>query len=459
MDFYINTHKKVASKIQATFGKQEEEELLYLTNQEDGQGYTLLVGLGKERDLTFEKLRNSFAKAIKKARTLKIKEIVVKKINFNNEAEAKCIQAIVEGMDLALYTFDKYKTTDKKQEKIDVYLEDIEDEEGVRKIIVETLNVTTSIKLARDMINEPSNKLYPQELANRVMALARNSGFEVEVLEEEEIKALGMEAFLTVGKGTLNKPRLIVMRHLKGGDKEVLGLVGKGLTCDTGGYSLKNSESLMYMKSDMSGAASVIGVMNALAKNNVPQNVIGVVATCENIVAGDSYKPGDIIYTMAGKSIEVLNTDAEGRLTLADALYYIIEKEKVTKVIDIATLTGVAGITFGGVYTALLSNNNDFYTAFMNAANKTEEDFWRLPIHKKYHKYIESEIADLKNTGGSGGGTITAGMFLQEFVKELPWIHLDIAATAAVDPPLCEYTPKGGTGVGIRTLYELIKNK
>ena len=267
-----------------------------------------------------------------------------------------------------------------------------------------------------------------------------------------------MDAMLTVGNGSVNKPRLIVMRHMNAGDEEIFGLVGKGLTCDTGGYSLKHTDSMYYQKTDMSGAASVLGTMIALAKNNVKKNVIGVIPACENVVSGCSYKVGDVLTTMAGKTVQVLNTDAEGRLALADAITYIIREEKVGKLLDLATLTGVAGVTFGNVYTAAISNNDAFYNEFLKAAEVAEEKFWRLPTDARYREWINSDVADIKNTGAAGGGTITAAMFLQEFVEEHPWIHLDIAATACVDPAVRDYEFRGGTGVAIRTLYELINN-
>ena len=304
------------------------------------------------------------------------------------------------------------------------------------------------------MIAEPTNNLYPEELAKRAVEIANESGFKIEVLEEEQIKDLGMNAFLMVGQGTNHKPCLIVMEYNNGGDSDFIGLVGKGLTCDTGGYSIKSHEGLKYMKADMSGAAYVIAIMSSLAKNKCKVNVKAVVATCENVVDGNSYKPGDIVTSMKGKTIEVLNTDAEGRLTLADALHYIIDKQKVSKVIDMATLTGLAGSTFGSLFTPIFSNNEEFYEKFMETAKETGEDFWRMPLDERYRSYIDSDIADIKNTASAG--TITASMFLKEFVDDTPWIHLDIAATASQWPVVYEYSSKGASGVTVRTIYELI---
>ncbi len=357
------------------------------------------------------------------------------------------------------YKFDKYKSKDEKEQKDEkttktLYIEgfEISNKEEIFKSVQ---NIAIAINNARDMIAEPTNILYPEELANRAVSIAKESGFEIEVFEKDEIKKLGMEAFLTVGKGTKHKPRLIVMTYKNNPEsEEFIGLVGKGLTCDTGGYSIKSHEGLKYMKSDMSGAAYVIAIMSALAKNKCKVNVKAVVATCENVVDGNTYKPGDVVKSMKGKTIEVLNTDAEGRLTLADALHYIISKQKVSKVIDMATLTGLAGTTFGSLYTPIFSNNEEFFEKFMETAKETGEDFWRMPLDERYRSYIDSDIADIKNTGSAG--TISASMFLKEFVDDTPWIHLDIAATAIQWPVVYEYSSKGASGVTVRTIYELI---
>ncbi len=326
----------------------------------------------------------------------------------------------------------------------------------MKEKIKEASNVADGIILARDLVNEPANILYPESLAKIALEIGKESGFEVEIFDEKQIEELGMKAFLEVAKGSVHKPRLIVMRYMgnKNSDEKV-GLVGKGLTFDTGGYSLKPSTAMDTMKSDMGGAAAVIGTMKALAENKVEKNVVAVVAACENAISGGSYKPGDIIGSMAGKTIEVLNTDAEGRLTLVDAVTYIIEKEKVDKVVDVATLTGAVLIALGTEITGVLSNDDSFYDELLLASKRTGEKFWRLPNDKAYKKLYKGDFADLKNIGGRNGGTITAGMFIEEFVQDKPWLHLDIAGTAWTDSGN-DVTPKGGTGAPVATLYELI---
>lgn len=432
------------------------KELYVLVTNEETVKYTLLVGLGKEADLTQETVRNAIAKAARKAKELKLHDVNIKLVKSTVLTEVQMVEATTDAICLGLYAFDKYKTDKKGLTELKFSLQGVMDEETAQRCVEEREYIAAGINMARDIINEPSNVLYPETLADIISVCGKESGFEVEVLEGEALEKLGMHAMLTVGNGSVNKPRLIVMRHMNAGDEEIFGLVGKGLTCDTGGYSLKSSDSMYYQKTDMSGAASVLGTMIALAKNNVKKNIIGVIPACENVVSGCSYKVGDVLTTMAGKTVQVLNTDAEGRLALADAITYIIREEKVGKLLDLATLTGVAGITFGNVYTATISNNDDFYNAFLDAAHVAEEKFWRLPTDARYREWINSDVADIKNTGAAGGGTITAAMFLQEFVEEHPWIHLDIAATACVDPAVRDYEFRGGTGVAIRTLYELI---
>ena len=365
-------------------------------------------------------------------------------------------------MYLATYQFDKYKTNDTNESKkpfdevyiIGVPTSKLEDEQ---EVLATSLNVVEGVMIARDLVNEPSNIIYPETLANYVMDMGKKCGLEVDVMDEKQIKELGMDAFLAVGMGSEKKPRLIVMRH-KGNpeDDYTLGLIGKGLTYDTGGYSLKPTDSMKTMHSDMGGAGAVIGTMYALAKNNVKQNVVAVVAACENAISGDSYKPGDIISSMSGKTIEILNTDAEGRLTLADAMTYMMRKEKVNEVIDLATLTGAVLMALGTSTTAVITNNEDFYNRLLASARKTGEQFWQLPAFKEYAKMNKSEVADLKNLGGKLAGTITAGLFVGEFVEnDIPWMHLDIAGTAWHEATN-SINAKGATGAPVRTLFHLV---
>ena len=473
MNITINEAVSSQVNIEMFYEDQMPENLMYLKGMFEGKAkelytlvtneevvkYTLLIGLGKEAELTQEIVRNAAAKGARRVRELKLDAANIKLVKSSVLTEVQMVEAVTDAICLGLYAFDKYKTDKQEASELKFSIQEVVEVETANRCVKEREHIAAGINMARDIINEPSNVLYPETLANIITECGKESGFEVEVLEGEALEKLGMDAMLTVGNGSVNKPRLIVMRHMNAGDEEIFGLVGKGLTCDTGGYSLKHTDSMYYQKTDMSGAASVLGTMIALAKNNVKKNVIGVIPACENVVSGCSYKVGDVLTTMAGKTVQVLNTDAEGRLALADAITYIIREEKVGKLLDLATLTGVAGVTFGNVYTAAISNNDAFYNEFLKAAEVAEEKFWRLPTDARYREWIKSDVADIKNTGAAGGGTITAAMFLQEFVEEHPWIHLDIAATACVDPAVRDYEFRGGTGVAIRTLYELINNQ
>lgn len=433
-------------------------EVFYTTTVEESVKYTIFVGLGKKADLDGEKFRRAIAEAAKKAKVLKAKKVGVELVNTDKICTGGMVKTITEAVLLATYSFDKYKTGS-EETSMDFFISGVPSAklERAKERLQETMNVIEGVIIARDLVNEPSNVMYPETLAQRAVEIGQEAGLEVEVMDEKQIEALGMKAFLAVGMGSENKPRLIVMRHMGAPeDQEILGLVGKGLTYDTGGYSLKPTDSMKTMQGDMGGSAAVIGAMSAIAKNKVQKNIIAVVAACENAISGGSYKPGDIIDSMAGKTIEVLNTDAEGRLTLADAVTYAIRKEKVTEIIDVATLTGAALVALGTSTTAVVTNNDAFLERLMTAAEKTGEQFWQLPAFEEYKKMNKSDVADLKNIGGRYAGTITAGLFVGEFVEDLPWLHLDIAGTAWVDAAE-SYMPKGGTGAPVRTLYALVQ--
>ena len=438
--------------------KGKEEELFVLPSVEGKVKYTLYVGLGKQEAFTTEDFRNSIANAVRKAKSLKVKSIGISICLHDKLCVGGNVKSITQAALLGIYSFDKYKAKKEEEEALNIFICGVPSEklERANAVLKEAKNTVEGIILARDLTNEPSNAIYPETLANTVVELFKDTNLEVEVLDEAQIEALGMKAFLAVGGSSTHKPRLIVMRHKGSAESnEVLGLVGKGLTYDTGGYSLKPTNSMKTMHSDMGGAAAVIGAMYAISKNQVAQNVTAVVAACENVIAPDSYKPGDIIESMAGKTIEIGNTDAEGRLTLADAVTYIIEKENVNKVIDVATLTGAALVALGTEYTGVVTNDEAFCDEFMATAEKVGEKFWKLPNDKVFAKLNKSTIADLKNIGGPHAGTITAGLFVGEFVQDLPWIHLDIAGTSwsEVNEGCLS---KGGTGVPVKTLYGLV---
>lgn len=425
----------------------------------------VLLGLGKEKDVTLESIKVNLSKAYRKMKELKNNDITVKMIETENLDANEIAKAMTISLMLSDYEFNKYKSDKKDKKDIFIYIacdtannlviDEIED------YIVEGKDIAQGIIIARNLVNEPANEMYPEILAEEAKLLGKKFGFEVEILGAEKILKLGMDAFLSVAKGSSKEPKLIVMKYF--GDKhhkeDILGLVGKGLTYDSGGYSLKPTSGMDTMKSDMGGAAAVIGAISTIAKRNLRMNVIGVIAACENMISGRAYKPGDIIGSMSGKTIEVLNTDAEGRLTLADAVTYIVKKEKVNQVIEMSTLTGAALVALGETTTAAITNDDELYKELEDVSKYTGEKVWKLPTFPEYRELIKSDIADIKNIGGRNAGTITAGLFIEEFVDDgVSFLHLDIAGTAWTDSEK-PYKQKGGTGVPVNTIYELAKKR
>ncbi|MCD2345546.1 leucyl aminopeptidase [Clostridium guangxiense] len=443
--------------------KAEFNEIFTLSCLKDDNYQNLVfIGLGKEKEVTSEKIRVAFSTVIKKCRKLKVEKVYVNSIYVEGLGFNELVNAMIEGIGFGDYKFNKYKSDKKEQKDIEICIGNVPSSEKgkeVKEYIAEAATLIETTLFARDLVNEPANIMTPKALAEAASDAGRKCGFEVEVFDKAQIEELNMKAFLSVTAGSENSPKLIVMRYFGDKDsKEILGFVGKGLTYDSGGYSIKTNSGMVTMKSDMGGGAAVIGAISAVAKRKLKVNVIAVVAACENLISGGAYKPGDIISSMAEKSIEVLSTDAEGRLTLADAVYYAVSRENVTKIIDIATLTGAALTALGITTTAVVTNDKDFYNELENASYKSGEKVWMLPAFDEYKELIKSDIADLKNVGGKFAGTITAGLFIGEFVKKKPWLHLDIAGTAWRDNKE-GYFSKGGTGVGVRTLYYLAKNE
>lgn len=350
------------------------------------------------------------------------------------------------------YNFDTFK--EKKAETLEVELLI----SGEEKDFSETIFLGEATNIARDLVDQPANIVNPETLAKKAVELGEEYGFEVEILDEKEIEKLGMNLLLAVGRASITKPRLIVMRYLNEKDSaEKIGLVGKGLTYDTGGLCIKPADSMLEMKSDMAGAASVIGAMCAIAKGKVKKNVVAIVPACENAINENAYRPGDIIKSMNGKTVEIINTDAEGRLALADALTYAVRNEKVTEIVDLATLTGAILVSLGTITTGVFSNSDEKYAMIEKSSKLYGEKVWRMPIFDEYSELLKSIVADIKHTGGRMGGSITAAKFLEVFVEGLPWIHMDIAGTAFNSG--IKWLKKGATGVGVKTLYNYVKNR
>ena len=321
------------------------------------------------------------------------------------------------------------------------------------------MNIRDAINLTRNLVNEPSNILTPEEFSKRCLEAIENLNVDISVYDEKWIKENGLKALYEVGKASSNKPRFIVMKYF-GDDttNKSISFVGKGLTYDSGGYSIKSSDGMVTMKCDMAGAASVLSLMTLISKQNLKINVYGIIPTCENMVSGDGIKTGDVKGSLSGKTIEVISTDAEGRLVLADGVYYAANKLNTDIIIDIATLTGACGIALGTKYAAIIDNNEELFKKLNYSSKNTVDSIWRLPADEEYKELLKSDIADLKNLGGRYGGTITAGLFIGEFIENKPWAHIDIAYVSWNDFPSKIFPKKGSTGAGIEFLYEFCKN-
>lgn len=438
------------------FKGNEGEVYTHLNLDKDS---VIFLGLGEKEKLDFQVLRKSFYKLAKELDKYKFESAGITVPKFDNLCYRRTNSAIAEGLLQAQYRFDKYKS-DKKDESTlkEIYLDVLEDKKDKVKEAIEEIEVVIEgIFLARNLVNEPAINMYPEALSKAAKEYLEDLEVKVEVYGRKEIEELGMEAFLAVSKGSEKEPQFIVMTY-NGGESsdEKIALVGKGLTYDSGGYSLKPSSSMASMHSDMAGSASVIGAMKAIAKSKLQKNVVAVVAACENMISGGAYKPGDVIGSMAGKTIEVDNTDAEGRITLADALYYTATVLKADKIVDLATLTGACVVALGSVTTGAVTNDDSLMNEIEGASVEAGEYVWQLPSHKEYKEWIKSSVADIKNTGGRGAGAITAGLFLEEFVDNKPWVHMDIAGTSFISKGR-GYLPKGATGVPVKTLYHFIK--
>jgi leucyl aminopeptidase len=450
--------KEILKGIKVDGWKFEEgkTKLFSFYDKEIKQG--VVASLGKPKELTYEKIRKITASAIKKGVDFKPAKVSIFIPEIKGFDSGETVKSAVEGAVLASYLFDRHKT--KKGDKIsELFINTQSNTKKITEAVKEGTILAECTNIARDLVNEPSNVIYPETLAKEAVKLSKKYGFSAEIFEEKEIEKLKMESFLAVARAAEKRPRLIVLKY-KGdpSSKEVTALVGKGLTYDTGGLALKPATGMVTMKCDMGGSAAVIGAISAIAAMKLKVNVISVVAACENSIGGNAYRNGDIIGSMAGKTIEVLNTDAEGRLTLIDAVTYSIRKLKATKIVDIATLTGAVMVALGNSVTGVVSNNDKFFKQLEKASENSGEQVWRLPNYPEYSEMLKSEIADLRNIGKNRlAGTITAGLFVGEFVENKPWLHLDIAGTAWRDAPE-SYNHTGGTGAGVRLLYHLMKN-
>jgi len=369
---------------------------------------------------------------------------------------SKNAEQVIAGIAMRAYSFTDHKTAEEKAAGSVTVM--TQDPQVLQEACQPVLAVANGVFTTRDLVSEPANVLTTTEFAGRVAAL-KNLGLEIEILDEDELEELGMRALLSVGQGSISPSKVAIM-HWKGGEPEdaPLALVGKGVVFDTGGISIKPAAGMEEMTMDMGGAAVVAGVMQTLAMRKAKANVVGLIGLVENMPSGNAYRPGDVLKSMKGDTIEVISTDAEGRLVLCDVMWYAQERFKPIGMIDLATLTGAIIIGLGHDFAGVFSNNDDFADTFLKAASAEGEGAWRMPLGKGYNAQIDSPIADMKNTGGRAAGSCTAAEFLHRFVKEeTPWIHIDIAGVASVAKPT-SLAPKGATGWGVMALDRMIRD-
>ena len=418
-----------------------------------------VAGLGKQSEFTSSKIRDVAAEVSRSLRKLNCRRIatIVHGAGIGGIEPGVASQAIVEGTLLGLYKFRKHVTKEPDYQDVEQLLV-VEREAAKRQVLEEGCEkgrvLAEATILARDLANEPANYMTPSDMAKVAEGLAKAHGLGLAILERDQMENEGMGALLGVARGSHQPPKLIVLSYK--GDKsssETLGFVGKGITFDSGGISIKPSENMAEMKGDMSGGAVVMAALSAVAQLKPRINITAVIPATENLPGGNATKPGDVLKAITGKTIEVVNTDAEGRLILADALGYAI-KQGLAPLVDVATLTGACHIALGDICSGVFSNTQELVDKLVKAGDEAGERLWQMPMYEEYKEKNKSEVADVKNTGGRWGGAITAAQFLAEFIGDTPWVHIDIAGTFDSEKDR-GYLVKGATGVGVRTLVNL----
>lgn len=432
------------------------EKFIYLGPNTDN---IVVVGLGHLDHLTKDHYVQAAYTAAKILNEQKVESTSVQIKPYGTVDEKNTLQGITEGFLQADYSFDTYKKEKTKYSLTSVSL--LTDLKNAQEAIEEVRLLLEAVNVTRDLVNTPANDLYPETLANKVTDLFKDTDVQVEIFDKQALEELGAKALLAVSQGSSKEPRMLVLKYLPLGDEEpVISLVGKGVTYDSGGYAIKSAKGMSTMKTDMAGAGAMIGALHAIVSNNIQQNVVCVIGATENLISGEAFKNGDIIHTLKGTTIEVINTDAEGRLVLADVLYYAATKLNSKYIIDAATLTGAVIAALGQNITGTMTNDQSFLDKVTAASKTAGEDMWQLPITPEFREKIKGNHADLINSSINfvGAGTIFAAAFLEHFVEDVPWVHLDIAGTSYASSNGNKYLPKGASGIPVKTLYEFVKN-
>lgn len=437
------------------FAKKGETLLLY--REKGVEKRVLLLGLGEKKNCQAETLRQAYASAIKQLRAIKIASCNVLLPSFENGDAFSIIRASLEGLILANYAFDQFKSVacNKPLEKACICGVNQSDLELMKK----TEWVMEGVYLARDLVNANADDSNVEKLIKEAKTLEKNcKKLKVVVLRKKQLEKEKMHLLLAVGKASVHPPALVILEYIGDPDsKDKIALIGKGITFDTGGLNLKPTGNIETMKCDMAGSAAVLGIMQSLCKLGTKKNVIGVLAIAENAIGPGSYKPGDVYTARSGKTVEITNTDAEGRLVLADAISYVEDVYAPRVLVDFATLTGAIVIALGEEAAGLFSNSDSLVNGLRKAALRTDEKLWRLPLYPEYTEMLKSEIADIKNSAGRAGSSCTAAAFLQQFVRKAAWAHLDIAGTAYLSKPK-SYHPTLATGAGVRVTIDFLEH-
>ena len=452
--YYDNLGLSLSKLIRKIFSKEfhgKANEVLLIPSPEDFKPERiLLTGLGKKGEISGEQVRQAGGKAAVYLRDMGMQRVSLS-TGLLSSLDVSPVD-FVEGALLGLYTFKRYiEEKDKKEIASLVVLS--ENTNDLKAKLYCTGVVSSAVCSARDLINTPANDMTPTHLAEAARSL-RKTNLSVKVLERRDAEKLGMGSYLSVAKGSKEPPKFIVLEH-KGAKGPPLVLIGKSITFDSGGISLKPADGMEKMKYDMAGGAAVLGIFKALSELRLPVHVIGILPATENLIGESATRPGDVVRAINGKSIEIISTDAEGRMTLADAIGYA-KRFKPKAIIDIATLTGACSIAFGNVAIAMMGNDRELLDKIKRSGDNVYERVWEMPLFTEYKEYIKSDIADLKNTGGKSGSLMSSAYFLSEFAGDIPWVHLDIAGTAWQEKER-PYSPKGASGIGVRLIINLIK--
>ncbi len=449
---------------------QEEEfkgklgsTLVIRTNNNTPAKKIIIVGLGKKEKFDIDALRKVISSTLKCAKKEKAKSVISLTHSPAKISSKEVGQAFAEIAHLGLYSFDKYKSKNEDSKKTEIEtLTILETDKGKIKGLEDGIKRGSAIAkaqiIARDLVSEPALAATPTKLANVAIEVAKSNGLKIKILDRDDCKKLGMGAFLAVAQGSEEPPKFIEIKYTpKGKAKKHVVIIGKGVTFDSGGLSLKPANSMETMKDDMSGAAAVIGTMSTMKEIQPKVAVTMIVAATENMPSGTAIRPGDVVKAMNGKTIEILNTDAEGRVTLADAVSYAVKQEP-DEIIDLATLTGACVVALGDTACGVMTNNQRLADKIIKAGNETGERMWQLPLFEEDREKLRSDIADMINTGSKGkSGAQNGAVFIEQYVNDIPWVHIDIAGPSWIDKEN-EWGPKGPTGVGVRTLVNYLTN-